>query len=365
MKKLVLLLVLMFPLFTLTAHGDGLISEAARMHGTDTLSDLLDKETKEISGDIGADGNYDAPGALKRLWKRIFENALTALEDNGRSILSLAAIALLSSCAACFAADKTIQSYIDIAGVCVAAALVMDGVDGLVVQTADALNAMAAYSRAAIPAVFTAAVSCGSVVSAPAKYAAATIAIDILMSMARSVLIPLVYAYLALALSGGVFDNALLKSCKRLVKWVAGTLLTGFTMAFGAFISISSLVTGSADALAVKTTRTIISTALPVVGGIISDAASTVLAAASMIRNSAGALSLVAVCALCAGPFVLLGVKMLLFRMTAAACEMLPNGKMSAFIGDVAVALSMLLGLLGCCAIMLFISFTAAIRVVT
>jgi len=51
--------------------------------------------------------------------------------------------------------------------------------------------------------------------------------------------------------------------------------------------------------------------------------------------------------------------------MTAAACEMLPNGRMSAFISDVAAALSMLLGLLGCCAIMLFISFTAAIRVVT
>ncbi len=84
-----------------------------------------------------------------------------------------------------------------------------------------------------------------------------------------------------------------------------------------------------------------------------------------MIRNSAGALSLVAVCALCAEPFVKLSVKILLFRAAAAVCDMVPNAKLSSFVNDVGSALSILLGLVGCCAIMLFISFTAAIKVVT
>ena len=44
---------------------------------------------------------------------------------------------------------------------------------------------------------------------------------------------------------------------------------------------------------------------------------------------------------------------------------MVPNAKLSSFVNDVGSALSILLGLVGCCAIMLFISFTAAIKVVT
>lgn len=364
MKKLVVML-LILPLFSFSAYADSVYSDAAAISGADRLEENLNGEARYISGSISQDGVYDAPGALKRLWQSVIEKALEALDDNLNSTAALVGIGLLSSCACCFVTDRTVQSYVDMAGVCVAAAMVMDGVDGLVTQTVSALGDMADYSRAAIPAVFTAAVSCGSVVSASAKYAAVTIAIDILMGMARRLLVPLIYTYLALALSTGIFENPLLRSVKHFIKWSCGTLLTGFTLAFGGFMGISGLVTGSVDALAVKTARTVISTALPVVGGMISDAASTVLAAANMIKNSAGALSLVAVCALCAGPFVILSVKMMLFKMAAAACDMLPNGKLSGFIKDVGSALSMLLGLLGSSAIMLFISFMAAIKVVS
>ena len=368
MKKVItviLITVLAFANIKVNASADTFVSEAAALSGVDKLQNELDEEIKLVSGEIPENGIYDSESALKRLGEKIMSDAATALQDNLDSVISLLAIALLSSCAACFVYNKTAQNYINIAGVCASAYILIGNVEGLVAQTSSALTRMADYSRAAIPAVFTAAVSCGALVSASSKYAAVTIAIDILMGMSREILIPLVYTYLALALCAAVFENAILKACQRAVKWVTGTLLTVFTMAFGAFMGISGLVSGTADALAVKTARTVISTALPVVGGVISDAASTVLTAAAMIKNSAGALSLIAVCTLCAGPFVFLSVKMLLFKATAAACEMLPNLRLSGFVNDVGTALSMLMGLLGCCALMLFISFMAAIKVVT
>lgn len=367
-KKRLLLFAIMCTVLLLKSPdscAENLVKEAAEIYGINDLDEILDEETRKISGNLGDDGIYDAESALKRLADKLIDDASEVFQNNIENVASLLAIALLSSAICCFVSDKSSQKYISIAGVCAAAYTLTGGIDGLVTQTTEALIRMADYSRAAIPAVFTAAVSSGAVVSASAKYAAVTIAIDMLMSMSRNLLVPLIYAYLALALSSAVFENAILKACQRAVKWIAGTLLTGFTIIFGAFMGISGLVSGAADALAVKTARTVISTTLPVVGGIISDAASTVLSAAAMIRNSAGALSLIAVCALCAGPFVMLSIKMLLFKATAAACEMLPNSRMSVFINDVGTALSMLLGLLGCCAIMLFISFMAAIKVVT
>lgn len=357
--------VFIVPLLTPAACAEELISEAASISGMDELEEAIPENARNISGSLKSDGGYDAEGALARLFKKLISSAVDELRRNVKSVVAIVAIALFSALSVSFAHDKTIQDYISIAGVCAAAGLLTDGIDGLVTQTSSALTAMSDYSRAALPAIFSAAAACGAAVSSSARYAAICIAIDVLMSMAQSVVIPLTYAYLALALCSGLFENSLIKACQRFVKWLAMTFMTVFTIVFSGYIGLTGIVTSGVDAVAARTARTVISTTLPVVGGIISDAASTVLAAASMIKNSAGALSLVAVCALCVGPFAALSVKMLLFRAAAAACDMAPNLKLSGFVNDVGTALSILLGLVGCCAIMLFISFTAAIKVVT
>lgn len=368
MKKLIisfLFAACLIPFFTVSACAEELSDELTQISGLDGLDEAIPEDAREISGKLDKGGGYDAEGALERLLSKLAENVTTEFKSNVKSVVAIVAVALCSALAASLTQDKTIQGCISIAGVCAAAGLLTDGLDGLVTQTSAALTAMSDYSRAALPAVFSAAAACGAVVSAPARYAAVCIAVDVLMSMAQSVVIPLTYAYLALALCSAVFENALIKTCQRFVKWLATTFMTGFTIIFSGYIGLSGIVTSGVDAVAARTARTVISTTLPVVGSIISDAASTVLAAASMIKNSAGALSLVAVCALCVEPFAALSVKMLLFRAAAAACDMVPNTKLSAFVNDVGTALSILLGLVGCCAIMLFVSFTAAIKVVT
>lgn len=353
------------PFFTCHASAEELASSAADMTGVREAESAVPDDARDISGTIEPDGTYDAAGALERLWRRIINDAAEELRGNVQSAAALVAIAMCSALAGSLTKDAAIRDYISIASVCAAAALLVGGVDGLVSQTSTALARMSDYSRAALPAIFTAAAACGAVVSASARYAAVCVAIDILMSAAQRVVIPLTYAFLALSLCDGIFDNALIKTCQRFSKWVATTFMTVFTILFSGYIGLTGIVTSGVDAVAARTARTVISTALPVVGGIISDAASTVLSAAQMIKNSAGALSLVAVAALCAGPFVTLSVKILLFRAAATACDMVPNTRLSSFVGDVGTALRMLLGLVGCCAIMLFISFTAAIKVVT
>lgn len=350
-------------LFPAQAHAEDAVHAAAELFGTDTADEALTEDAREISGALEVDGTYDAPGALERLFARAIDKLSQELRNNVQSVLSIVAIALCTALAGAMTGDKGIQGYISIAGVCGAAAMLFDGVNGLVSQTAQALTQMSDYSRAALPAVFSAAAACGAFTAASARYAAVCVAIDVLMSAAQKFIIPLVYAFLALSLSVSLFDNSIIKACQRLTKWVATTFMTLFTIIFSGYIGLTGIVTSGVDAVAARTARTVISATLPVVGGIISDAAATVLAAARLIKNSSGALSLVAVCALSMGAFIMLSVKLLLFRAAAAACDMAGNAKLSAFINDIGTALGILLGLVGCCAIMLFISFTSAIRV--
>lgn len=368
MKKLwrvIILALLMSQIFIIPCYAEVSVDALADMAGAQEVEDAIPDDAKQISGGLGKDGTYDAQSALSRLWERVVNTAADELQTNLKSAAALVAIALCSALAGSFTKNSTIRDYICIAGVCAAAGMLIGSVDGLVELTSKTLSRMSDYSRAALPAVFTAAAACGAVVSASARYAAVSIAIDVLMSMAQSVVITLTYTYLALSLSNNLFDNAVLKTCQRFSKWLATTFMTVFTILFSGYIGLTGIVTSGVDAVAARTARTVISTALPVVGGIISDAAATVLSAAGMIKNSTGALSLVAVAALCAQPFVVLSVKLLLFRAAATMCDMVPNEKLAAFINDVGTALSLLLGLVGCCAIMLFISFTSVIKVVT
>ena len=361
MKKLVLTLLLLALFFSFSPKA--LASDG----GLDVsgVTESLSEEARGVGGTLTLDGSYDAGGALSRLWGKLLDRIVSSLRESAAPAAGLLAVSMLSAVACSLCPEARTSSLIQASAAAAASLTLLSGIDSLTTQAVDTLSQLLDYSRAALPAVFTAAAATGAVVTASARYAAACLALDVLMTASRRVTLPLIYAFLAVSISGGVFPHPLLRMASRLLKKLATLVMTGLTTAFTFYLGLTGLVTGSADAVAVKTAKTVISGVLPVVGGILSDAASAVLSAASLIKNSAGSFALVAVCALCAGPFAALGVRMLLFRAAAAAAELAPGDRLPALLGDLSAAMGMLLGLVGSFALMLFFSILAAIRVVS
>ena len=327
--------------------------------------DTLPENNKRIIGTITDDGSYDTGGALKRLTESFFEGISSSLKAELGIGASITAVAVAVSFALAFCDDRRIKLYINAVGVCALAALLIGRIDSIVNEITATLNLLRDYAKAAIPTVFAAAAASGAAVSAGAKYSAVCMALDVLMNTSHKLIIPLVNAYTALSLSSAVFDNSILSSLKRITKWGAVTVMTGITLIFSAFIGITGLVTGSVDALALKTAKTVISGTLPVVGGIVSDTASAVLSSAAVIRNTAGAVGMIAVCSLCVGPFAALLVKSLIMKAGSAVCEAIPGLSLSSFLSDVGTTVNLLMGLLGCSTVMFFVSLSSAIRTVS
>ncbi len=363
MKKLILA-ILICPMFISSASAENVYDKAASGMGVYEMEEALPEEIREVSGNLILNGSYDSRGAIQRLIESIKESLYEQLSRLWEPASKIMSLTVLCAVAGNLSNDKRIQSYISMAACCSCSLIVTSGMDGIVNLASQALMQLSDYSKAAIPAVFTAAAATGAVVSASAKYAAVCVSIEIIMSAAQKLIVPLINAYLALIIADSIMDNALVKTIAKIVKWTATTLMTGITTLFGSYIAMTGLITASTDAVAVKTTKTIISSALPVVGSIISDASGIVLSAASVIKNSAGVFSLVAVCALCIGPFVAISVKMMFFRISSAFASMLPDKRLSTLLSDIGTSMGMLMGLLGCCGIMMFISFMAGIKVV-
>lgn len=363
MKK-ILLIFLIAPLFISIAYADAEYSEAAEIFGVEDMENYLSKDELAVGVNFKADGNYDINEILGRVWKYAVRTASSEIKSNVRFASELIAIAVAANLGAALCADTAYRNYIGICACSCASILLVGSVDSIVSQTAQALDELSGYSKAALPALFTAAAACGYAASSAAKYAAVTLAIDVMINIAHSVIIPLIYAYIAIVITNSLFSNSLLVYLSKICKWLATTIMTALTIAFSSYIGLTGLVTGTADAAAVRAAKTVISTVLPVVGGILSDASATVLSAAEMVKNSAGIFGLISVCVLCAGPCILLIIKYLILNFAAALADMMPDGKYSKLLSDISGAVGMMLGLLGCCAVMMFVSVTAGIKAV-
>lgn len=113
-----------------------------------------------------------------------------------------------------------------------------------------------------------------------------------------------------------------------------------------------------------KACKTAISTALPVVGGIISDAAGTVVAGAEAMRNTLGVFGMVALLAICVSPFAVMALNYIGYKLTAAAVKSFGCARLGELTGCIGSAVGMLLGLVGCCAMILFVSMAVSIKAV-
>ena len=325
----------------------------------------LPADVREITGSLVTDGSYDVGGAIGRFVDRAKRQAADRLKDEARDVVRIMMIAVICTIAESLCQEGRIREVVSLCACAATAIAVTGSIDSFAGQMIETIRTLGSYAGTVLPVVYTAAAVSGAVVSSGARYAAVLLCLNILMDLLLRLAVPLIYAFLALCLSRSMYPNPVLNTAVSVVKWCTITGMTVLTTVTSVYIGFTGSLTAGADALAVKGGKMVISNALPVVGGILSDAASVVLASASVIKNSAGIYALVGICALCLSPFLAIGVKMLLFRLCATVASAIEGKRLAMLLGDLSTALGMMLGVLGCMTIMLFISLMAAIKTVS
>lgn len=357
-----LLVLLLLPMLPFSPGTSEIEEETARQTGVYQVEEGLSEEERELSGELCLDGSYDAREALGRIWDRLIQAVKQRLAQDLGFALKLVLIALTCSLCTVLCPGEGSARWLDLAACCAAILLLAGSVDGLTVQAEETLERLHDYALAAFPAFFTTVAACGSAASASVRYASVCFAAELFMRLSRDLVLPLIEAYLAVTISSALFDNPLLQAASRIAKWCACTLMSLLTLGFCTYIGLSGVISGSADAVAVKAAKSLLSTTLPVVGGILSDSASGMLAAASLIKNSAGVFCLIAVCTICVVPFATLAVKLLVFKAAAALSSMGGSERYCRLIKCFGSSFGMLLGLVGSFGFMLFFSFLSGIR---
>ena len=185
---------------------------------------------------------------------------------------------------------------------------------GLGVETLEELDV---FAKALLPTLSAAVAASGGMVSAGAKQVATVFFTNLLLSVIRKVLLPLLYGCIVAAAADAMIPGHSLKKIGTGIRKGVTWALTGVMLLFTGFLTLTRAASSAADALTMQMTRSAISAAVPVVGSIISDATGTVLAGAGMLKSAVGVFGMLAVLAICLTPFLTMAVQYLLYKLAA------------------------------------------------
>jgi len=303
---------------------------------------------------------------LSRIWQFALSQLGGVFREASRSAAIVMVVALLISLAGSIytGSGSDIPNFVPLVGVLAVAGIAVGSSSAFIGLGANTLQQLDQFSSALLPTMAASGVASGAITSAAAKYAGTVLFMDILMSVSARVVMPLIYAFIASSIGAAALDSDGLRGTAKLLKWVTGVLITTIMLTFVGYLTVTGVVSGSADVVTTRIARTTISAVLPVVGGIVSDAAETVLAGAALVRNGIGVLGLLAVLALCLIPILQLGAHYLMFKAASGLSGSLTDKRVGELIGDLGTAFGMVMGLTGAGAIMLFFSILSTMRVV-
>ena len=288
------------------------------------------------------------------------------LYSAARSGLRLLVVVLLCGLAEGAGMGRTVGglSAVTVAGSLAIAALSVGEVSAMIGLGRQTIEQMDSYSEILLPAMAMLTAATGRASTAAVRHGVTILFSQLLLSLIEGLLIPLVYAYVAACCGYAAVGNEGLKKIAELIRWAVRGMLTLLMLSFVAYLSVSGAIAGTADAAVVKAARMAMNRAIPVVGGILSDAAETMLVGAGVLRGTVGVIGLMVVLFICLAPFLQLGAHYLTFKVSAALAGTVAAPRLSGLIENISTAFGLVMGMTGACALLLMVSIISTISAV-
>ena len=349
-------------LFVLTAcllGGQALAAELPR--------DLIDAapEAAALLSDDPADG-FGFTSGVRILLEGALDDLKGYLFSGIRAVGAImAGVVLLGAVESAAPAGKDLLGrYSTAIGALWVTAMAAGELDSLMGLGGETIQSISQLSKFLLPTLAAAEAASGGITAASVRQVAAVFFSDILLTIIDKILLPAVYLYIGTAAAGAVLEGDAMDRIGELLKKGISWTLGGLLALFMTYLSISGAVAGAADAQAVKAAQSAMSAAVPVVGGILSEAAESILAGAGVLKSMAGTMGTLALLGICLLPFLRLGCQYLLYQGASVVAAAAGPPKLTKLIARLGDAFALVLAMTGASAVLLLISLLSSMRAV-
>lgn len=340
-----LCLCLVFPLLTPPAAAEETALDLA------PLEEAAGEFAPEVDWELGIDWNKGLETLLDTGTKQVF-GILKRAVKSGVLLLVIVLLCALAEGTVSLSGGGGFQAA-NMVGMMAVCAVAVADIHSLMGLGREAIGRLAGFADLLLPTLAAAAAAGGTPASAAARQMATVLFSDLLIQLISRVLIPLTYLYIAACAAHAAIGNAGLKRISKTLKGIITGCLTAMLLVFVGYLSISGVIAGAADAVSVKTAKLAISGMVPVVGGVLSDAAETVLASAAILRNAIGVFGALVILGVCLAPFLEMGVHYLVYKLTATLAGTVSEGKVADLIDNIGGAFALELGMVASCGMLL------------
>lgn len=299
----------------------------------------------------------DTQSFTEGLWyvfKMTLEKLQPSFTEAAGVCLSLTAVCILCSLLNC-GTDRA-KIPITFAGTLAISALLILPANSLIALGVETIKQLSEYGKLLLPVLTAALAAQGGITTSTSLYCGTAVLNAVLSAILAHIITPLLYIYLCLCIACNMISQPLLKNLKDFSKWAMTWCLKTLLYIFTGYLSITKVISGTVDASTMKATKLAISGAVPVVGGLISDASETILVSAGLMKNAAGTYGLLAVLSIWLSPFLRIGCQYLLLKLTSAVCAVMGNQENASLISDFSGAMGILLAMTGTICLLLMVS---------
>ena len=328
------------------------------------LQQALPEEAADILQQVSPE-RLDVQGGFSALLQAAKTLLRQGLKNAMRSAFWMTAVCLLLSLLQQFAksAGTALPAKApELAGATAIVALALQQNGALLEHCRTAIGHLDTFSKVLFGVFAAASAAAGRPASAVATAGAAMLFSQLIITLSRQVFLPAVTLYLLLIYGGILSENGALHQAATMGKWGINTFFKVFLTAYFTYLSFTGLVTGTADAAAVRTAQSLSST-VPLVGSVISGASETILAGASLLRAGVGFVGFLGAAAICLAPFLQGVCHMLVFRVLSVFAASFAEGGCKTMLDALSQAYSMLIGILTACCAVQFITIVVSMTV--
>ena len=282
------------------------------------------------------------------LWK-VIRNAVRHLQPEIASAckLCVSVIAVIMLTSVLQGATKNGNHVLELVSALGIAGALIKSSNSMIHLAAQTVTELSEYGKLLLPVLTAALAAQGGTTTSASLYVGTMVFDTVICAAIANLMVPLCTLFLILAIANSAIVDEMLKKIRDFIKWLMTWALKIALYIFTGYMGITGVVSGTADAAAMKVTKMTISGMVPVVGGILSDASESLIVGAEAVKNAAGVYGILAIIAVWILPFLKIGIQYLHLKGTGALCSVFGIKRASELVQDFSAAMGLLLAMTG------------------
>lgn len=369
-KKIILIIIIAIIFIPKTVKAeDNTIATQKETFGINSFIE----NSKQYTGEFFADAdiseilNSAISGKVdnSKIYKKILNILGTEVQTGIKSLLSILAIIIIHSILKSISEsleNDSISKLIYYVQYIAIVTIIMSNFSDVINLVKQTSNNLIGFMNTLIPVLVSLMLYTGSITTTSILEPIILFLINFIGNLIQNILIPIILIIASISIISKISDQVQVAKLSKFLKsstlWFLGIILTIFV----GIVSLEGTLASSVDGITAKTAKSIVSSAVPVVGKILGDVVDSVLGCGIILKNAVGFVGVVIIISICIVPILKLSVLTISYKLVASISEVIADEKIVKLLDEMGDIFKILLGILFTIFFMVIIGTTLLIK---